>query len=175
VVEGVYSNMTYLTYCKNLCKYYNVPPPGTKKKLKNYFYLNFYNGRLCFWLEYGHLHQIFGVVSIRLWKTVIGSGPHSPVCCEDTTVSCKSVQSQKTPLNGTFACPFMFLASLLLHPYFITFLFLQEFYFLTLPQVFILWRCFALKLSIVLCCLAQSIPFLFSFYYLFFNKTSLLK
>jgi hypothetical protein len=31
-VEGVISSMIYLIYYKNLCKYYNVPPPNTTIK-----------------------------------------------------------------------------------------------------------------------------------------------
>jgi hypothetical protein len=29
---GVNSSMIYLIYCKNICKYHNVPPPSTIKK-----------------------------------------------------------------------------------------------------------------------------------------------
>jgi hypothetical protein len=33
-VQGVNSSMVYLIYCENLCKCYNVPPPGTTIKEK---------------------------------------------------------------------------------------------------------------------------------------------
>jgi hypothetical protein len=38
MVEGMNSNMMYLIYCKNFCKYHNVTPPSTTKK-KTHFIL----------------------------------------------------------------------------------------------------------------------------------------
>jgi hypothetical protein len=37
MVEGVNLNIIYLIYCKNFCKYHNVPPPNRtiKEKKKN--------------------------------------------------------------------------------------------------------------------------------------------
>jgi hypothetical protein len=32
VLDGVNSSMIYLIYCKNFCKFYNVPTPGTTTK-----------------------------------------------------------------------------------------------------------------------------------------------
>jgi hypothetical protein len=34
----VNSSMMYLMHCKNLCKFYNVPPPSTRKKCTLIFY-----------------------------------------------------------------------------------------------------------------------------------------
>jgi hypothetical protein len=37
-MEGVNSSMIYLTYCKNLCKCYSVPPPSTTIIIKENFH-----------------------------------------------------------------------------------------------------------------------------------------
>jgi galactitol-specific phosphotransferase system IIB component len=56
--EGVNSSMVYFIYCKNFCKYHNVPPPSTTIE-KVHLNQNFKKGNINVMMHMACKHAIF--------------------------------------------------------------------------------------------------------------------